>query len=232
MFAGPPEGIVPGNLNHAGEKPVARLARGAGELAQAVHGARARHELAVADGERAEHQQALVVVGQGANQVGQELQGCACSSRRLAAIGAPARRRRSMAARTRRYARKGSRVGIAMASRPPAWLTLSVPRWTSGRRIQHVAWPAMSREIAAAQEMLGPSWLSSWSVLPQVRPDSPAPRAVDLGESRFHACVAPPRDCPPRSRSLPANAHARSRGYVRAARLETHRPDCVEDSGP
>src|SRR6266566_9443602 len=62
VFAGPPEGIVPGDLNQAGEKPVARLARGAGELAQAVHGARARHELAVADGKRAEHQQALVVV--------------------------------------------------------------------------------------------------------------------------------------------------------------------------
>ncbi len=75
MFAGPPEGIVPGDLNQPGEKPVARLARGAGELAQAVLGARARHELAVADGKRAEHQQALVVVGQGAYQVGQELQG-------------------------------------------------------------------------------------------------------------------------------------------------------------
>jgi len=120
VFAGPPNGIVPGDLNQAGEKPVARLARGACEPAQAVHGARARHELAVADGKRAEHQQALVVVGQGAYQVGEELQVCACSSRRLAAIGAPSRRRRSMAARTRRYARKGSRVGIAMASRPPA----------------------------------------------------------------------------------------------------------------
>src|SRR5216683_270746 len=75
VFAGAPEGIVPGNLNQAGEKPVARLARGAGELAQAVRGARARHELVVADGKRAEHQQALVVVGQGAYQVGQELPG-------------------------------------------------------------------------------------------------------------------------------------------------------------
>jgi hypothetical protein len=75
VFAGPPEGIVPGDLNQAGEKPVARLARGAGELAQPVLGARARHELAVADGKCAEHQQALVVVGQDAYQVGQELQG-------------------------------------------------------------------------------------------------------------------------------------------------------------
>jgi len=56
------------NLSHAAP-------RDAGELAQAVLGARARHELAVADGKRAEHQQALVVVGQDAYQVGQELQG-------------------------------------------------------------------------------------------------------------------------------------------------------------
>src|SRR5712692_8274823 len=36
-LAARPEGIVPGDLNQAGEKPVARLARGAGELAQAVY---------------------------------------------------------------------------------------------------------------------------------------------------------------------------------------------------
>jgi hypothetical protein len=82
----------------------------------------------------------------------------------------------------------------------------------------------MLREIAAAQEMLAPSWRSSWSVLPQVRPDSPPPRAVDLGESRFHACVAAHAREPARARHRRRLAGRQAR---RVARPDAPRSRCT-----
>jgi len=59
----PREGVVPCDLYQGREEGIAGLARGTGELGKRVLCGRARHELTIADGERLEQQQALVVSG-------------------------------------------------------------------------------------------------------------------------------------------------------------------------
>jgi hypothetical protein len=68
-------GVVPGDADQVGQKPVACVARGSLELTQSVLGAWARRELAAAHCKRAKHEHALVIVGQGPHQLSQKIEG-------------------------------------------------------------------------------------------------------------------------------------------------------------
>jgi hypothetical protein len=81
-------GVVPGDANQVGRERVACSARSGLELTQGLLRAWPRRELAAAHCKRAEHECALVIVGQGSHQLSQKVEGLGM---RLNALG---RRRR------------------------------------------------------------------------------------------------------------------------------------------
>jgi hypothetical protein len=75
MSPGARKGVVACGADQVVQECVTRSARGVGELVQSMFSSWARHELVVAHGERHQHQQALVDLGQAAYELGQQLEG-------------------------------------------------------------------------------------------------------------------------------------------------------------
>jgi len=73
--AGAGECGVARDVHQVGQERVARLARRPFELTQGMLSARASRKQSVPDGKRAEHRQALVIVGQGVHQLGEKFKG-------------------------------------------------------------------------------------------------------------------------------------------------------------
>jgi len=73
--AGAGECVVARDVHQVGQERVARLARRPFELTQGMLSARASRKQSVPDGKRAEHRQALVIVGQGVHQLGEKFKG-------------------------------------------------------------------------------------------------------------------------------------------------------------
>ena len=75
MSPGARKAVVACDANQVVQECITRFARGVGELAQSMFSSWARHELAVAHGERRQHLQTLVVLRQAAYELGQQLEG-------------------------------------------------------------------------------------------------------------------------------------------------------------